>query len=315
MKRQEYYSGSDSPWWDKLLFNKIQEKFGGKLKCMVSGGAPLSAETQEFLSVVLNVAVMQGYGLTETCAGGTITSWDDRVFGRVGPPVPCCEIKLIDVPDMNYTSRDFNEKGESTPRGEIAIRGGNVASGYYKLEDKTAESFIEGKDGKGTWFLTGDIGAWDTDGSLRVIDRKKDLVKLMHGEYIAIGHLESLYRQSKFVENIAIHADSQHDAPAALVVPNESALFSFAHSKDIKQNLEELCKNSDVKEEVLKSLLAEADKTKMKKFERVAWIHLVTKPWTKEDGLLTEAMKLKRKPIYDFHQKDLEALYKTPKAE
>jgi len=281
------------------------------LKLMVSGGAALSAETQEFFCVSLNVTLLQGYGLTETCAGGTITDWDDRDFGHVGAPVPCCEIKLMDCPEMGYTSRDFDDENRPCPRGEICIRGGNVAKGYFKLPDKTKEDFKDDSDEKGhPWFYTGDIGVWLPSGDLKIIDRKKDLVKLAHGEYIALGGLESQYGRSKYVENIALHCDAKSEAPVALVVPSEKHLTTFANTKNLDARMEDLVKNDEVIKEVHQSLLAEADKYKMNKVERVAGVILVNPPWTAKDGLLTESMKIKRKSIYDFHKKDLEDLHK-----
>jgi len=299
--------GEESSLWDKIIFDKVKAKFGGRLKWMVAGGAPLSIETQQYMSVVLGVSVLQGYGLTENCAAGTISHPQDRVFGRVGAPLPCNEVKLVNVPEMGYTANDVNEFGEPTPRGEICIHGGNVTLGYYKQSEKTKESFIT-DDEKKIWFYTGDIGMWHPDGTLQIIDRKKDLVKLKHGEYIALGHLESVYK-SHYVDNICVHGDSHHEAPVGIIVPNEHAVTAFAKSIQLSGDLNSLIQNAAIKKEILASLLKSADAAKLQKVERLGDLIISSEPWTAESGLLTDAMKLKRHEIYKKYQRALEAVY------
>eukprot|EP01091_Cochliopodium_minus_P000050 TRINITY_DN1006_c0_g1_i1.p1 TRINITY_DN1006_c0_g1~~TRINITY_DN1006_c0_g1_i1.p1 ORF type:complete len:545 (-),score=175.28 TRINITY_DN1006_c0_g1_i1:460-2094(-) len=148
--------------WDGVVFSKFRERLGGRVRMLVTGSAPISKEIHQFLQVCFSCPVMQGYGLTETAAGGTITlPWDFKT-GNVGPPLTCCEISLQDVKELNYLSSN------PTPQGEICIRGKNVFKGYYKQEEKTKEVIDE--DG---WFHTGDIGQWNPNGTLSIIDRKK----------------------------------------------------------------------------------------------------------------------------------------------
>jgi len=258
------------------------------------------------MNIVLGVPVLQGFGLTETCAAATLGHPDDRSYGRVGPPVPSCEIKLRDVPDMNYLHTD-----KPNPRGEILVRGGPVTKGYYKLEDKTAESFIEDGDGKGAWFMTGDIGAWHPDGTLQIIDRKKDLVKMVQGEYIALGRLEAIYGGSPYVANICVYADSLQDAPLAAVLPNEKALEELGKTKGVQGNdLKTLCESKEVIAEVQKSLDVLAKQNNLHRFEYLKAIILCPEEWTPANGLLTEAMKLKRKPLTDKYKNQFDELYK-----
>jgi len=208
-KRREYLEGHPRAIWDKAVFGKVQEMFGGRLGFFISGGAALGIETQEFMNVVLGVPVLQGYGLTETCAGSTICHPDDRTYGRVGAPLPCCEIKLVDVPEMGYKSSNVTEEGLPNESGEICISGASVANGYFGQEKLTKESFKPDNTGK-IWFYTGDIGKWHLDGTLEIIDRKKDLVKLKHGEYLSLGSLESMYGHNDYVERVfctQIHND------------------------------------------------------------------------------------------------------------
>ncbi|KAF2550605.1 hypothetical protein F2Q68_00036650 [Brassica cretica] len=151
---------SPSPLWDKLVFNKIKEKLGGRVRFMGSGASPLSPDVMDFLRVCFGCSVREGYGMTETSC--VISSMDegDNLSGHVGSPNPACEVKLVDVPEMNYTSED-----QPYPRGEICVRGPIIFKGYYKDEEQTKE--IMDEDG---WLHTGDIGLWLPGGRLKIVD-------------------------------------------------------------------------------------------------------------------------------------------------
>jgi len=165
--------------YDALIFNKIKKALGMDcLRVMVSGSAPLSGPVMTFFRCMLGIPVMEGYGQTEGSAAATLSSSEDIAsVGHVGGPVACCEIKLVDVPDMSYLSTDTVHQGKPCRgRGEIWVRGPNVFKGYYKNEDKTKETLTE--DG---WLMSGDIGLWTTDGAVQIIDRKKNIFKLSQG--------------------------------------------------------------------------------------------------------------------------------------
>ena len=172
--------GYSTPILARLLFNKVREATGGNLRIVVSGGAPLSEVTQQFLRSVLGVKILQGYGLTETCATATLVSPDDLDVGQVGAPLPMVAIKIRSWDEGNYTIDDAEG-----PRGEIVVGGDHVAEGYYQMPELT-ESDFEISNGR-RWFLTGDIGQVTEKGTIKVIDRKKDLVKLQMGEYVSLG--------------------------------------------------------------------------------------------------------------------------------
>lgn len=146
---------------DAAVLAQVRAATGGRLRLTLSGGAALSRETQEFLSLAL-VTVLQGYGLTESCGMCTILPPEKMQYGSVGLPVPAQEVKLIDVPDAGYFAN-----GE-TQQGEICIRGNAVVKGYYKRPDLNEDRSIFTEDG---WFRTGDVGQWNADGTLSVIDR------------------------------------------------------------------------------------------------------------------------------------------------
>lgn len=289
-----------SPLLDSIVFKNFKRQTGGKLRIMLSGGAPISAETHEFLRVAFSCPVTVGYGLTEICGIGTLLPLDHLATDRAGAPSPSLEIKLVDVPEMGYTSKD-----KPHPRGEIWFRGGNVTLGYYKNEAKTKEDF---KDG---WFASGDIGEWHEDGTLSVIDRKKNLIKLSHGEYIAVEKLESKYHNSPFVENICVYADGFRDYPVAIVKIAEGSTLKWARDAGINDDFHTIASRKDFKAAVLQNLQSIAKSTGLKEIETVKGVVLTTDEWTPENEMLTAAMKLKRQSIIPKYKQEIEALY-TP---
>jgi long-chain acyl-CoA synthetase len=149
---------------------------------------------------------------------------------------------------------------------------------------------------------------------LKIVDRLKDLVKLSHGEYIAVGNLESKYSHSPLVDNICVVGNSHHGAPIALVAPNHNALAALAEEQRLPsagKGIEELCRDPAVVKAVMKSLAQEAEQNKFEKWEKIAAVQLYPVPWTPESGLLTEAMKLKRHEINKMFKHDIDHLYKN----
>lgn len=296
--------GLEKALWDFLVFKKIRAILGGRIHFILSGGAPLSGDTQQFINICLGAPIGQGYGLTETCAGGTFSDFDDTSVGRVGPPLPCSFIKLIDWPEGGYLTND-----SPMPRGEIVIGGPNVTLGYFKNEEKTKESYKVDEKGM-RWFYTGDIGRFHQDGCLEIIDRKKDIVKLQHGEYVSLGKVEAALIVSPYVDNIMLHADPFHSYCVALVVASQSTLEEWASNQGIPYSgFSELCSKEESIKEVHASLVKEAKKVRLEKFEIPAKIKLLSDPWTPESGLVTAALKLKREAVRKTFQEDLLKLY------
>ncbi|XP_024962069.1 long chain acyl-CoA synthetase 9, chloroplastic isoform X3 [Cynara cardunculus var. scolymus] len=217
--------GLEKLLWSFLVFRKVRAILGGRIRFILSGGAPLSSDTQRFINICLGAPIGQGYGLTETCAGGTFSEYDDTSVGRVGAPLPCSYIKLIDWPEGGYLTSD-----SPMPRGEIVIGGPNVTLGYFKNDERTQEVYKVDERGL-RWFNTGDVGRFHKDGCLEIIDRKKDIVKLQHGEYVSPGKVEAVLSVSPYVDNIMLHANSFHSYCVALVVASQSAVESWASHK------------------------------------------------------------------------------------
>ena len=168
-----------------MVFNKFKAILGGRVRVMITGSAPISKEVLSFLKIAFCCQIHEGYGQTECGAPAAITWSREPLSGHVGGPYPPLEIKLVDVPDMNYTSEDKDENGVSMPRGEICYRGYNVFKGYFRQPEQTRDCL----DSEG-WCHTGDIGMFLPNGSLKVIDRKKNIFKLSQGEYIAPDKIE-----------------------------------------------------------------------------------------------------------------------------
>ncbi|KAL5004434.1 hypothetical protein ScPMuIL_017890 [Solemya velum] len=295
--------GYDTPLLNKILFQKIRELMGGNIRMMLCGGAPLSEATHRFMNICFCCPVLQGYGLTETCGAGTITEVSDFTTGRVGAPLFCCEVRLRDWPEGNYRNSD-----KPRPRGEVLVGGGNIAMGYYKNEARTEEDFTHINGIR--YFCTGDIGAFDPDGCLRIIDRRKDLVKLQSGEYVALSQLELSLKMCPLVDQICVYADPQHLYTIALIVPNQKSLQQMAKKLGINgMDFPQLCRETAIEKEVLKELTKHAGKCKMNKFEVPQKIRMYSEMWMPDSGLVTDAFKLKRKNIEERYSTDIRRMY------
>lgn len=303
-KRARYQDGYCSPFLDRIVFKKIRRLLGGKLKGVLSGGAALNPETQRFMNICMCCPVIQGYGLTETCGAGCVADTNDLSTGTVGPPVRCAEIALRPWVEGGYTP--FNDP----PTGEILISGANVSPGYWKQEEKTKEEFIEYKGQR--YFATGDIGQKRSDGSILIVDRKKDLVKLQHGEYVSLAKVECALLNCPIIDNICVYGSSLECFTVALVVPNEANLKKIAVEVGVSGDLADLCKDEKVITAFQKRMgehIVKNTKFPLQRFEIPAAIHLCDEVWTPDSGLLTEALKLKRKPIQVKYEETIKKLY------
>ncbi|XP_003704886.1 acyl-CoA synthetase long-chain isoform X1 [Megachile rotundata] len=295
--------GYDTPFFDKYIFGAARQVLGGKVRLILCGGAPLTPDTHTQVKICLCVTVTQGYGLTETTSCATVMDVHDRSTGRVGAPTTVCDIRLENWEEAGYRVTDTPH-----PRGEIVIGGANVSAGYYKLPDKTKEDFFQ-EDGK-QWFRTGDIGEFHSDGSIKIIDRKKDLVKLQLGEYVSLGKVEAELKTCPVVENICVYGDSHKTHTVALVVPNTYYLEEIASNLGYKgKTIEELCCNPEVEKMVLQELIEQAKKCKLERFEIPGAVKLCAEQWSPDMGLVTAAFKLKRKAVQERYQHEINRMY------
>jgi len=286
----------------------VRDTLGIKhMKYMVTGSAPLSGDMHDFARVVFNCPLIQGYGLTETVSAGTVQRIDDHSNENIGPCVHSTEIRLVDVPDMGYTTTD-----KPHPRGEIWIRGPTITQGYYKEHEKTREAFINSEDNSPyQWFASGDIGMWIDNGSLKIIDRKKNLIKPPHGEYIALEKLESCYKNCTYLDIICVYVDSQHFDCVAIVTPNRERLTAWAISQKLSNtdNFPLLCENPTVMEFLLTEIKNTGRKMKLRSIETVKSIKICPFEWTPQNGMLTSAMKLNRNEVIKKYREDIDNMY------
>ncbi|XVF12978.1 hypothetical protein REPUB_Repub08aG0166900 [Reevesia pubescens] len=289
-----------SPICDKVVFSKVQQGLGGNVRLILSGAAPLSAHVEEFLRVVACCHVLQGYGLTESCAGTFVSLPNElSMLGTVGPPVPNVDIRLESVPEMGYDAL------ASEPRGEICIKGNTLFSGYYKREDLTNEVMIDG------WFHTGDIGEWQPNGSMKIIDRKKNIFKLSQGEYVAVENLENVYGVVSDIDSIWIYGNSFESFLVAVVNPNQQALQHWAAENGVSGDFDSICQNPKAKEHILGELSKIGKEKKLKGFEFIKAVHLDPVPFDMERDLLTPTYKKKRPQLLKYYRSVIDDMYKS----
>ncbi|XP_057321324.1 long-chain-fatty-acid--CoA ligase 5 isoform X2 [Microplitis mediator] len=285
-------------FWDKLVFKKIQETMGGRLRLIVVGSAPLAGNVLTFARCALGCLIVEGYGQTECCAPITLTIQGDYVPEHVGPPVACCCIKLVDVPEMEYWA--------ANNQGEVCVKGTNVFYGYYKNPEKTAEVIDE----QG-WHHTGDIGMWLPNGCLKIIDRKKHIFKLSQGEYIVPEKIENIYIRSQYVHQVFVHGESLKSCVVGIVVPDVDVIKCWASENRIPGTLSVLCANPDVKKLIHDDMLQWGREAGLKSFEQVKDIYLHPDPFSVQNGLLTPTLKTKRPQLKAYFKPQIEDLYQN----
>ncbi|OAA68420.1 fatty acid activator [Niveomyces insectorum RCEF 264] len=284
---------------DAVVFKKIKEATGGRLKLSLNGGGPVAKDTQRFISMAI-CPMISGYGLTETSAMGVLQNPAEWTTEAMGGMTASVEAKLVDFPDAGYFSTN-----KPHPQGEVWLRGPSVMAGYYDNDEETAASMTA--DG---WFKTGDIGEFDDKGHLKLIDRKKNLIKTLNGEYIALEKLESVYRAAHVVANICCYADESKLKPIAIIVPAEPALKKLASSIGVTgESLEELVHNKKLRSAVLKELQAAGRQGGLSGIEIIEGVVLSDEEWTPQNSLVTAAQKLNRRGILQKFRKEVDGVY------
>lgn len=278
--------------FDKLVFSKVRDRFGGRLKYAFSGGAALSREVAEFIDN-LGIMVYEGYGLTETSPIATANSPSGRKIGSVGKPIPGVEIEI----DVSAT--------EDPKQGEIIVYGHNVMQGYYGLDEENAKVFVE-KDGK-RGFRTGDMGYIDSDGFLFITGRIKEQYKLLNGKYVVPTPLEEKLKLSPYIANVMIHGANQN-FNAAVIIPDFEALASWAADKGLPTEPAELVQEPQV--EALIRGEIEKYSADFKAYEKIKKFTLGTEDFTTDNGMLTPSMKVKRRVVLEKYGPALEALFR-----
>ena len=266
---------------DRLVFTKWREGIGGRLRYFVSGGAPLSP-TLSYSFLGAGIKILQGYGMTETCIVCANRPEDNRV-GSIGKPFKGIEVEIADD-------------------GEILVRGPNVMRGYYGHPEATLAVMQD------EWFATGDVGHIDDAGHIFITDRKKDLFKLSNGKYIAPQQLESLLKQSEFVNQVVV-VGSSRKYPAALIVPDWEALKGAL--RDAGETL--AATNEEIAKQPAAVKMVQLDVTKitahLADYERVRRVALLPNEFSIDNGEMTPTLKVKRNVIDDRYADLIEGLY------
>ncbi len=266
---------------NKLVFSKLKEKTGGKIRFFISGGAALARDLGEFFEAI-GLLIIEGYGLTESSPVISANRLNDYKFGSVGKPMPGVEIKI---------AKD----------GEILAYGPNIMQGYYKNKKETDATI------KGGWLYTGDIGVFDAEGFLIITDRKKHLFKTSGGKYIAPTPIENMFLASKYIDQFVLIGDRRMFL-SALVVPDFEALKEYADANRISYKDE---KDLVDKKQVYEMLEKEMQKFQknLANFERVRKFAVLDKPFSIESGEITPSLKVKRKVIEERYGELIDDMY------
>jgi long-chain acyl-CoA synthetase len=267
---------------DKLVFSKIRERLGGRVKLFISGSAALAPEIAEWFNIV-GMPILEGYGLTETSAATAIVRPDNIKFGTVGEAVPGTEVKIA-------------------ADGEILVKGPGVMRGYHNKAEATAEVFV----GDG-FFATGDIGEIDAMGRIKITDRKKDLVKTSNGKYIAPSAIESQFKALCGVAgSMVVHANNRKFA-SALISLDPDAAAAWAEARGKPTDVASLSKDPDMIATITDSV--DALNAKLNKWETIKKFEILDSPFTVEDGELTPSLKVKRKVVEEKYKDLLNSIY------
>ncbi|WP_250434433.1 AMP-dependent synthetase/ligase [Hanstruepera flava] len=279
-------------WWyekqlklaRKLIFSKWQEGLGGNLELMVSGSAALQPRLTRVFAAA-GMPIMEGYGLTETSPVISVNDQRNNGFkiGTVGRIIDNVEVKIAED-------------------GEILVKGPNVMQGYYKDADKTAEVM------SGDYFHTGDIGEIDSDGFLKITDRKKEIFKTSGGKYVAPALLENEFKQSRFIEQIMVIGEGEK-MPAALIQINYEFVEEWAKRHNIEFSNGTIRENQKLKDRIQEEI--DSANKKFGKWEQIKKFEITPDVWTIDGGHLTPTMKMRRKIIKEKYKGLIEKIYRS----
>lgn len=267
---------------EKLVFSKIKELTGGRMRVMISGSAALNGQVARWFDAA-GLPIIEGYGLTENSGAACVVRPEDMVFGSVGQPLPGTQVMIADD-------------------GEILLRGPHVMAGYWNLPEANAETLLP--DG---WLATGDIGELDEHGRLKITDRKKDLVKTSGGKYIAPGQIAAQFKViSSLASNLVVHASDRNFA-SALISLDPEALEKFAADNGLSGDFKALSESPQVQA----AIQADVDElnSHLNRWETIKKFAILPRDLSEEEGELTASLKVKRKVVEEHFGDLLEAMY------
>jgi long-chain acyl-CoA synthetase len=266
---------------EEALYGRVRALFGGRMEKCVTGAAPISSEILEFF-YACGVPVLEGWGMTETVAVGTVNRLDSLKFGTVGIPLPGVEFKIADD-------------------GEILIKGPNVFREYWRNPEATRDTFTD--DG---WLMTGDLGSIDEDGFMSITGRKKDIIITAGGKNLTPANLENDLKQSRWISQAVMHGD-RRPYPVALITLDPEEIGPWARERDLPEDMVELIEREEIRE-LIQDVLDRAN-AKYAQVEQIKKFALLDHDLTQEGGELTPTLKLKRNVVNERYADVFEALY------
>ena len=266
---------------DRLVFSKIRRRFGGRLRMLMSGAAPLPPEVQRFFETI-GLNVLEGYGLTETTAPLACNNLESNRQGTVGQALKGVQVQLAED-------------------GELLVRGPNVFKSYYKNPEATAEAFVDG------WFRTGDIAAIDEDGFITIKDRKKDIIITAGGKHVAPQYIENLFKGEAIVSHCLVYGDRRKFITCLLTLNREMLKTVASRHKLAYKEVDELYQHPLIKDEV-DSAVGRINQT-LATFEKIKRYEILLNDFTVEDEELTPTFKVKRKFVTAKYQDVLDSMY------
>ncbi len=290
---------------DKLVFSKIKEKTGGRLKFMISGGAALPKTVGEFFGN-LGIKILEGFGLTETSPVMSVTEYDRQVYGTVGRVIPGIEIGIQNVDTkeiLNIQTHESFDPEYISEEGEIIVRGHCVMQGYFNKPAETAEAID-----KHNWFHTGDIGRF-YKGNLQITDRLKNMIVNAYGKNVYPTPVENIYLQSLKIEQIFLIGDKR-EYLTAIIIPNKEAMTAKFHlSESFFEDPQSFITNPEILSWIREDIKKLSDN--LAKFERIKQFLLKRNPFSMDAGEITPTMKIKRKVVEKIYAAPINELYSS----
>jgi long-chain acyl-CoA synthetase len=267
---------------DRLVLSKVRSLFGPDIRLALTGAAPIAPEVIEFFHSC-GVPVLEGYGMTESCAAATLNTERECKIGTVGRPLPGMEVRIASD-------------------GEILMRGPNVFLGYFKDEKASAQTLVDG------WLHSGDLGAIDDDGYLRVTGRKKDLIITSNGKNISPSNIETLLRETRWIGQGAVYGDNRPYV-VALVTLDRDEIDALAEKCGVEPDPVLMARHPCVHAEIQSEI--DSVNARLARIEQIKRFEIQPEDWTQESGELTPTMKLKRALVYERYGDRFDRLYES----
>ncbi|KAJ2403256.1 medium-chain fatty acid-CoA ligase faa2 [Coemansia sp. RSA 2559] len=302
--------GTKHALWDRLLFRKVAQIFGGRVQTIYCGGTSLSPEVQDFFRIALSCNLLQGYGQTETFGCGTLQLATDVTNGNIGVPMPGVDMRLRSIPEM-----DISATSPTCPKGELMIRGKCIFSGYLKAPEN-AKVLIDDEG----WLATDDIAQFNEDGTISIIDRMKNCFKTARNCWVASESMEVVYGTHPLVHNIFVHGTPDERDLIAIVSPEREPFTKWAQrhlnsdaggkATNIQLSFEELCSNKAVCKAFIAELQHYASKNNLLPEEHIAAVYCEPTAFENNDGgLFTSTRKLRRNVAAEYYKKEIDQLF------